>query len=277
MTDTPTIIQFTDPMCTWCWGSEPIMRHLRTAFGDQIRFEYVMGGLIADFDDFYDAANDIADPGDVGPHWVEASEAHGMPIDTDIFDVDPAHSTYPASEAFVAARRQDRELGHRYLRQLREAFATQVRNVNHREEQVAIAESIGLDVDSFTTALDSGDAWAAFEGDLERTREAGVKAFPTYQVRGPEGTHQVGGFQSFADLSEKLSAVAPSVERASPPSIHTFVTNYGPVATQEVAEVCELQFGKAQQALQSLAADGTVRRERRGNGHFWDATAGGDA
>ena len=28
----PTLTQFTDPMCTWCWGSEPVMRHRPRGF-----------------------------------------------------------------------------------------------------------------------------------------------------------------------------------------------------------------------------------------------------
>jgi predicted DsbA family dithiol-disulfide isomerase len=272
-----TITQFTDPMCTWCWGSEPIVRRLRAVFGEQVQFRYVMGGLIEDFETFYDAANDISEPGEVGPHWREASERHGMPVDTAIFDEDPAHSTYPASRAFTAARQQGRKRGHRYLRRLREAYATKVRNVNHREEQVAIAEAVGLDVDAFTTALEDGTAQAAFEDDLDRTREAGVRAFPTYHVDGPNGEQGLSGFKTFEQLTTALTAVDPSLERRSPPPMAAFVADHGPVATREVAEVYELGDGKARQALESLVDDGTVRREQRGNGYFWDATVGGDA
>ena len=105
---TITVTQFTDPMCTWYWGSEPILRHLHTAYGDEMVLRFVVGGLVEDFETFYDAANDIADPGDVAPHWLEASERHGMPVDTAIFETDPAQSTSPASVAFAAARQQDR-------------------------------------------------------------------------------------------------------------------------------------------------------------------------
>jgi putative protein-disulfide isomerase len=267
-----TITQFTDPMCTWCWGSEPIIRHLRVAYGNQIRITYVMGGLIEDFDDFYDARNDISEPGEVAPHWLEASEVHGMPVDTEIFDVDPAYSTYPASIAFVAARQQDQKLANRYLRSLREAYATQVRNVNNREEQVELARSVGLDVEEFTTALTDGTAQAEFQDDLSRTQTAGVQAFPTYQIDGPDGKQRLEGFQSFKDLADTLTAVAPGLEQQSPPSIEQFITEYGPVATQEVAEVYGFGCAKANQALHALAEDGTLQKDSRGNGLFWDVT-----
>lgn len=274
--DRPTVTQFTDPMCTWCWGSEPIIRRLRTVFGNQIQIRYVVGGLVKDFDEFYDAANDISEPSDVSPHWLEASEHHGMPVDTNIFETDPAQSTYPASKAFTAARQQEIELAHRYLRRLREAYTTQVRNVNDREEQVSLAESVGLDVDDFTTALENGTAQAAFEEDLSRTREAGVRAFPTYHIDGQSGEQRASGFTSFDELAAALMSIDPSLEQASPPPIRRFIAGYGPVATREVAEVYELDDGKARQVLESLVNDGTVRRESRGNGFFWYSNNGGD-
>lgn len=271
-----TITQYTDPMCTWCWGSEPILRRLRTAFGEQLQVRYVMGGLIEDFEEFYDPTNDISEPGDVAPHWAEASEQHGMPVDTAIFEVDPAQSTYPASIAFTAARQQGRELANRYLRCLREAYATEVRNVNHRDVQVELAETVGLDVEAFTAALEDGTAEEAFESDLERTREAGVRAFPTYHIEGPNGDRRLSGFRSFDELVAELNTVAPSLERTSPPPMRRFIEEYGPVATREIAEVYELEGGKARQAIQSLVDEGVVRRERRGNGSFWRATTGGE-
>lgn len=274
--DRPTITQYTDPMCTWCWGSEPIVRRLRVVLGDQIRIRYVMGGLVKDFEEFYDAANDISTPADVAPHWEEASRQHGMPVDTTIFEIDPAQSTYPASQAFTAARLQDTDLAHRYLRRLREAYTTQVRNVNDRSVQVDLAQSVGLDLDAFTAALEDGTAREAFEADLARTRESGIRAFPTYEITGPSDEQVLAGFQTFDDLLRAVVDADPSVEPASPPPLRDFIADYGPVATREVAEVYELNDGKARQVLESLVDDGVVRRERRGSGYFWMISMGGD-
>jgi putative protein-disulfide isomerase len=274
--DRPTIVQFTDPMCTWCWGSEPIIRRVQTAFGDRVELKYVMGGLVEDFAEFYDPANDISSPGDVAPHWLEASAQHGMPVDTEIFEVDPAQSTYPASIAFTAARQQEAKLANRYLRRLREAYATEVRNVNRREEQISLAESVGLDVDAFTEALDDGTARAAFEEDLARTRDAGVRAFPTYRIIGPAGEQRAGGFMPYEELAGGLLEVAPSLEPTSPPPIREFIDEYGPVATREVAEVYQLDPGRARQVLQCLVDEGGVVEDARGNGSFWMTPPGGD-
>ena len=270
------ITQFTDPMCTWCWGSEPVVRHLRAVYGERLDVEYVMGGLVEDFETFSDPANDVSEPGDVAPHWLEASEVHGMPVDVSVFDENPARSTYPASVAFVAARQQAPDRAHRYLRRLREAYVTRARNVNERDEQLALAAAVGLDVDAFAAALDDGSAREGFEADLSRTREAGVTTFPTYRVEGPDGSRRASGFRSFDDLVEAISAVAPALERSSPPPIRRFLVEYGPVATQEVAETYDLDRGKARQVLRSLAGEGAAFGEERATGWFWYATGGDD-
>jgi protein-disulfide isomerase-like protein with CxxC motif len=38
------LLAFTDSVCTWCWGSEPVLRRLETGYGDSFRIHYVMGG-----------------------------------------------------------------------------------------------------------------------------------------------------------------------------------------------------------------------------------------
>jgi len=274
--DVPTVTQFTDPMCTWCWGAEPIVRHLRVAYGDRVRFEFVMGGLVADFEAFYDARNDISTPADVIPHWEEAAAVHGMPMDTTVLAEDPPDSTHPANVAVAAARLQDRALAHRYLRRLREAYTTERVNVATREAQLDLAAAVGLDVEAFRTALEDGSARAAFERDQRRLREAGVRSFPTYRLTGPDGTRQAAGFQSFDALSELLTSVAPGLESASPPPVAEFVAAYGPVATQEVAEVYELSRGKAHQTLASLHEAGAVAVDERPDCRFWIAPDGAD-
>ena len=42
------LIEFTDPYCTWCWGSEPILRRIQETYGEQVRLRFVMGGLTDD-------------------------------------------------------------------------------------------------------------------------------------------------------------------------------------------------------------------------------------
>jgi putative protein-disulfide isomerase len=108
------IVEFTDPVCTWCWGSEPVLRKLEMRYGEQIRISYVMGGLVKDIRTFYDSYNDIGrDPErsntQIAKHWLEASERHGMPVKVAGFRLfsDEYPSTYPQNIAYNATQMED--------------------------------------------------------------------------------------------------------------------------------------------------------------------------
>lgn len=272
-----TLTQYTDPNCTWSWGSEPIMRRVEARYGDQLRIEFVMGGLIEDFDEFYDAANDISEPHEVAPHWEAAAEKHGMPVDAGIWDEDPPTSTYPASIATEAAGLQDERLGLRYLRRVREVAATERRNVERRDVLIPIADAVGVDVGRFVDALDDGRAEAAFEDDLRNARNRGVRGFPTFRIEAGDEATMLGGYRSFDRLESALIELEPALERRELPPVEAFVRTYGYVATREVAEVYEWSPGKAEQVLGGLAANGAVHPVDRGNGTFWTPVDGGSS
>ncbi len=43
--DTPHLIYFSDPMCSWCYGFSPVIDDIRRAFGRALPIRVVMGGL----------------------------------------------------------------------------------------------------------------------------------------------------------------------------------------------------------------------------------------
>ena len=42
---TPRLIYFADPMCSWCYGFSPVIAQIRQTFGRALPIEVVMGGL----------------------------------------------------------------------------------------------------------------------------------------------------------------------------------------------------------------------------------------
>lgn len=272
---TVTLTQFTDPLCTWCWGAEPVRRRVEETYGDQVRAEYVMGGLVADFAEFRDDANGIDDPADVAPHWEAAAERHGMPVDPGVWRTDPPRSSYPASEAFHAARFQGTDAASRYLRRVREAVATGGRNVADRSVLVDLASAVGLDIPAFEAALNGGRARAAFAEDRSSTRRKGVSAFPTFHVAGPDGDRWLRGNQPYEALAEAVEAVAPGVERRAPRPLAEFLAAHERVATREVAEVYGLDRSAAVERLEAIEARGGLRRRSRGTGYLWETTGDG--
>lgn len=100
------VLAFTDPYCSWCWATEPMILSMMEKYHDQIHFEYVFGGLIKDMTEFYDASNDIGTFAAVVPHWKMVSERSGQPIDENLWvdlEAYPHFSTWPANIAAKAA------------------------------------------------------------------------------------------------------------------------------------------------------------------------------
>ena len=72
------VTEFTDPACSWAWGTEPKLRLLRWRFDDRFVWRTVVGGLIGDMNK---RVKDF-DPVRMGPHqskyWREAFKFTGM-------------------------------------------------------------------------------------------------------------------------------------------------------------------------------------------------------
>jgi len=274
------IIEYTDPYCTWCWGSEPILRKIKELYGSQIKITFKMGGLVEDIENFYDPLNRIGGENmfeQVAEHWEEASKRHGMPVDSRVFQdlKGEFRSTYPANIAYKAAQMQNQKLADKFLRRMREAAAAERRAIHRVEVQVELAKEVGLDAESFIRALESSEAEKAFREDLKECRELGIRGFPTFYIRNRrgEGVFLTGyqRFEAFRRVFKSLAgnALTENYLVATKDSILRFVEKYGKVTTTEVATVFDIGNEKAEEILQALEKTGEITCEKAGNGCFW--------
>ena len=284
MTHAIELTEFTDPYCTWCWGSEPILRRIQETYGGQVKLRFVMGGLTDNADRVHDPANGIGGPDwkrQVAAHWVEASSRHGMPVDISRFveKVAPS-STYPANIAYEAARLQDPELADRYLRRLREAAATESLSIHLPEVQADLAEDIGLDRARFQADF-AGPAKEAFADDQRLCGEHGAHGFPTFLVKGSGGGRILRGytrFPAFAALFDSLAGKPlerhmPTISEAA---VLGFVAKYGSAATREVAEVFGVTDSDAEAALRQLVSKGRIEGHPAGTGTMYRLSTTGE-
>lgn len=287
MANQPTveILAFTDPVCTWCWGSEPVLRQLETWYGDSVHIRYVMGGLVEDIRTFYDRANDIGgDPersnAQIARHWLEASERHGMPVRTEGFRLFTAEtvSTYPQNIAFKAVELTDSSLAVRYLRRLREASATEVRETGRSEVLIELASETGLDVASFIGHLNDGSAKRAFQEDIEIMRCYGVHSFPTFLFRHGSKELLLRGYQSFRTMQAVINTLSCGTLQAQKPeksveNVLGFIQMHGRVAPVEIASVFDIAETDLEAILAELVKEGRICRVAAGNGCFWEPRA----
>lgn len=267
-----TMTVFTDPFCTWSWGSEPILRRIRETYRSQVEIEFVMGGLVEDFDTFHDGANGISEPADVAPHWREAAERHDMPVDAGIWREDPPRSSYPPSIAYKAAQLQDPALADAYLRRLREAFAAERRRIDDEEVLVELADEVGLDIDRFQTDLEGDRPREAFHEDLERSHRERGTVFPSYLASNGEDRRLLRGYQPFQAVAGALETLDPSLTRRDPRPLDDLVDGYGRVATREIEEIYEIDRDAALERLRELERAGHVTSTQLGSGILWEST-----
>jgi putative protein-disulfide isomerase len=278
------VMVFTDPYCSWCWATEPMILTMMEKYRDQLHFSYVFGGLIRDFDDFYDEQNDIRDAAATRPHWKMVSERTGQPIDENLWeDIAPIRhfSTWPANIAAKAAFLQSEEVGFRYLRRLRRAALTERKIISDPAVYEALAkETEGLDFDSFRRDIETGAAGEAFAEDQKICYEWQTFGFPTmlFYKAGADPDHltrenaaYVGGHRPMETYESVINALCPSIKVYPVRKEEELIREYGPMTERELGQVHDRSKDEELAVLAALETDGSVQRSVRNRGNLWTA------
>ena len=178
--DTPHLIYFADPMCSWCYGFSPVIDEVRRAFGRALPVRVVMGGLRPGTD----TPMTPQARAEIAGHWSHVHEATGLPFDEAVLAEGFVYDTDPAARAVVVVRREGQELACDYLVRVQRAFYAEARDVTSGEVLADLAAELGLDRAAFLEAWGSEDANTETWGDYALSQRAGVRGFPTL-VGGP--------------------------------------------------------------------------------------------
>jgi putative protein-disulfide isomerase len=268
---------YTDPACSWSWGTEPKLRRLQWEFGDGLRVRFVMGGLARRYDSEYRDPDAGIGPGgdvfaDLTAHWLDATARSGMPCDPRLWTLNPISSTYPACQAVTAAAEQGDVAAYRYLRRLREGLLCERRKLDHVEALVGEAGAAGLDPERFRVDLTSNAITEALGADLEEARALAEEARPDGGARegemgervslpsivfsGDEGQrHAVWGVASYEAYRQAAMAAGaqPVIER--PAEVREAIERFGRCATREIEELTQRPRPVVEAELWSLARD----------------------
>ncbi len=274
------ILEFTDPVCVWCWGSEPVLRALKFQYGEKLRIGYVMGGLVENAHQFHDPANNIgggpeAMNAQVAAHWIEASKRNGMPIGTEGFHLfsDELPSTYPQNIAYKAAQQQGEELANEFLRRMREGAAVEALVTSSIDVQIQLAAEVGLNVGDFLDAIKDGSAEKAFKTDQQFIRGFGSRGFPAFLIRYKDKSGLLPGWQpldSFRKILDNFTngEVKPMQIDSSEDSAMAFISSHSRVAPVELSNALGISTAEAVSLIEKLVSRGRVAKQIAGNGYF---------
>lgn len=261
------LIYFTDPICSSCWGIEPALRKFKLEYGNDVEVEYRMGGLLPDWS--YNSGG-ISKPSDVAHHWDEVSVYYDMPIDGDVWLVDPLNSSYPSSIAFKAAELQDKEKAILFLREVREMVFLKKKNIAKWEHLEEAARVVGLDLVKFKADYET-KAKVLFEEDLKLAREMGVRGFPTMFFTDADGKKEiVYGTKPYASYEAGLLKIYPDAKKKSYDHNYEALFNkYNSLTAKEYSELSGVPRAEAEKALDELVAIGKLEKLKTKNGSMW--------
>jgi predicted DsbA family dithiol-disulfide isomerase len=279
------ITEYTDPGCPWAYSAEPFRRRLSWLYGDRLEWQVRMVGLAESPDDYVDRG---FTPERQSHAFGTIAREHGMPIDTSVRPRMAA--TVPACRAVVAARLNAPDKMRRLLRRLRvRHFSGEL--LDAPETIASAATDAGIDPAELETWTATGEVEAALREDMVAARDpieaarvldaklanwSGGRRYtcPSYEiVRVSDGVKiAVPGFQPFAVYDVVTANLVPGVDRREPPgSVEDVLAWTGtPLATKEVAVVCDIDFAAARERLGRVADE-----EHVGADGFWSLSGSG--
>lgn len=273
------ITEFTDPACPWAFSAEPFRHRLRWLYGDSIDWKVNVVVLSESPEEYLEKG---MDPEKLKAGYEKIGREHGMPIDTT--ERPRMVATIVACRAIVAARLNAPERERALLRALR-VLCFEGRLIDEPETIAMAAERAGLDPDELQRWMATDEVEQAVREDMARAREpmpaarvlddrlanwSGGRRYtcPSYEVqRMSDGVRiSIPGFQPFAAYDVVLANLVPGLDRRDAPTGVEEVLAWAgcPLATREVAELCEVDDREAREALGHVAEESHV-----GADGFW--------
>ena len=204
-----------DPMCSWCWGFQPVFEQLRDALPASLSFRTVLGGLAPDSDVPMDAATRRYVQG----AWDEVQARTGARFNRAFWkECEPRRSTYPACRAVLAAAAQEEVLergaiagvyGAKMFHAIQRAYYLEAQNPSDLPVLASLAREVeGLNAERFAQDLVSPETEGALQAGFRLRRELGVRTFPSLVlVRGGEATPVWRGYGTAAEVLAHVRAL----------------------------------------------------------------------
>ncbi len=277
------VTNFTDPLCTWCWGLEPVFRKLETHFPSEIEFRYVMGGLVENIEEKWDPTNGIGHADiprinqQIEAHWKDAERRHGMPVRGTSFTLFSREfpSTYPQNIAYKAAQMVDQKKADRFLRRMREASAAEYLMTSHPDVIDKLAADVCLDLKEFHKYLEDGSAEKAFRDDLKITRVFGVTGFPTCLVSYGDKQVLLRGYNDYDKFVKVIEMASDgkmkpvNKPRYDDEQMLNFIKDHGRLALAELKEAFDFPDAKSADAwVKKMEKEGRVKINPVGESYF---------
>lgn len=273
------ILHFTDPLCGWCWGSEPVLKKISESYGDNVEIRKVMGGMVGDIR--MNFPDELAEEFDsinaaVSGMWKTASSRHGMPVAEEGFHLFSEENldSFSQNISVKAAQMQGEIRATDYYRRLMEATMVENRDTSKLSVQIEIADEAGLNTGAFIMAMKDGSAEKAFKEDAKLLYKYQVNSFPTFLVRYEDKEVVMRGFHIFEDFKKVVdeyldaSEIVPIEYVGTLGEIEDFICKYPSTAPREIETVFPLGSLEVDWTIDKLVEEGKIEKYSAGTGYL---------
>jgi len=181
---------YTDPLCCWSWSFENVWREFIRNHADAISFNYVLCGMIPDWNSYKDDMNSVSNPLQMAPVWMHASEVTRVPMKYSIWHEDPPASSFPSCIAVKTAKLQSDAAEDLYLQAARKVLMLEGKNIAKVSVLMDIAEHLdgpNFSFKNFLSDWNAGLGKASFKSDLQKAKLHNIGRYPTLTFQKPNG------------------------------------------------------------------------------------------
>jgi putative protein-disulfide isomerase len=166
-----------DPMCSWCYAFRPVWMQIQRNLPADVQVQYVLGGLAPDSDQ--PMSPEIR--AYVQGQWHKIIQTVPGTVFNFAFweQCQPRRSTYPACRAVLVAREQGRDCEIAMIHAIQDAYYRHAQNPSDTDTLCALAQSVGLEEESFARKLNADTTQQALLADIALARRIGGNSFPS--------------------------------------------------------------------------------------------------
>jgi putative protein-disulfide isomerase len=196
------IVAVLDPMCSWCWGFEPVLQSLRDELSGEVEFSLIMGGLRNSGEQVWDDVFKAY----LRSHWKSVEEKTNQAFNLDLFEKKAFdYDTEPACRAVVTFRTLDKRKQFSFLTALQEAFYLKGKDITQTDVIADIARAEGVDRNEFIALFTSDEMKEKSKADVYKARSMGANVFPSVVLIDEEGhLCVIKGYKSYKEIRPLL-------------------------------------------------------------------------
>ena len=164
-------------MCSWCWGFSKTWSAIKASLSDEIKIQYVMGGLAPDSNEpMTDEMREY-----IQMNWRKIE--HSIPGTKFNFDFwsncSPRRSTYPACRAVIAIRKQNPSLEEQMINLIQHAYYMDAKNPSDDSTLLDLASKLDIDIEQFKKTLNDNETQSLLLKDISIAKQLGAQGFPS--------------------------------------------------------------------------------------------------